>query len=127
MSSQKFSSFLSQLAESLRDQKGPELAYLLKPTSEHGKGIIKDFRGNITVCPTCVLLCMRIPNTRHNPSETILVVLPGQPGKSLGRNCDAICPSREPLREEAHCGGIQGRVYACFVSESFARRLQKLS
>ncbi|KAI9064811.1 hypothetical protein FKP32DRAFT_1610940 [Trametes sanguinea] len=42
--SSKFSTFLMQLAEALRDEKGPELAYLLKPTSEHGKGIIKEFR-----------------------------------------------------------------------------------
>lgn len=49
MSSQRFSVYLTQLAEALRDEKGPELAYLLKPTSEHGKAIVKDFRGNITV------------------------------------------------------------------------------
>lgn len=49
MSSQKFSVFLTQLAASLREEKGPELAYLLKPTSEHGKALVKDFRGNITV------------------------------------------------------------------------------
>ncbi|OSD04553.1 hypothetical protein PYCCODRAFT_1443820 [Trametes coccinea BRFM310] len=44
MGSVLFSTFLMQLAEALRDEKGPELAYLLKPTSEHGKGIIKEFR-----------------------------------------------------------------------------------
>ncbi|KAL6309779.1 hypothetical protein BKA93DRAFT_850285 [Sparassis latifolia] len=44
MSSIKFSAFLSQLAEVLRDERGPELAYLLKPTSEHGRGLVKDFR-----------------------------------------------------------------------------------
>ncbi|KAM5534817.1 hypothetical protein V8D89_011533 [Ganoderma adspersum] len=48
MASQKFSIFLTQLAASLREEKGPELAYLLKPTSEHGKALVKDFRGNIT-------------------------------------------------------------------------------
>ncbi|KAI0722733.1 hypothetical protein C8Q76DRAFT_835904 [Earliella scabrosa] len=48
MSSQKFSVFLTQLAQALREEKGPELAYLLKPTSEHGKGLVKNFRGNIT-------------------------------------------------------------------------------
>ncbi|KAI0353130.1 hypothetical protein OH77DRAFT_1407644 [Trametes cingulata] len=44
MSSAKFSTFLTQLAEALREEKGPELAYLLKPTSEHGKALIKEFR-----------------------------------------------------------------------------------
>ncbi|KAI0650449.1 hypothetical protein C8Q79DRAFT_943751 [Trametes meyenii] len=42
MSSARFSTFLTQLAEALREEKGPELAYLLKPTSE--KGLIKEFR-----------------------------------------------------------------------------------
>ncbi|OCH94282.1 hypothetical protein OBBRIDRAFT_850183 [Obba rivulosa] len=44
MSSAKFSTFLTQIAESLRGENGPELAYLLKPTSEHGKGLVKEFR-----------------------------------------------------------------------------------
>ncbi|KAI0677262.1 hypothetical protein C8Q78DRAFT_1001890 [Trametes maxima] len=44
MSSARFSTFLTQLAEALREEKGPELAYLLKPTSDHGKGLIKEFR-----------------------------------------------------------------------------------
>ena len=63
MASPKFSVFLTQLAASLREEKGPELAYLLKPTSEHGRALVKDFRGNITVRLT--------PNTHH-----ILVVHP---------------------------------------------------
>ena len=49
MSSHKFSVFLTQLAQAVREEKGPELAYLLKPTNDHGKGLVKDFRGNITV------------------------------------------------------------------------------
>jgi len=44
MSSAKFSRFLTQIAEALSEEKGPELAYLLKPTSEHGKGLVKEFR-----------------------------------------------------------------------------------
>ncbi|KAI0375941.1 hypothetical protein BV20DRAFT_932648 [Pilatotrama ljubarskyi] len=44
MSSARFSTFLTQLAEALREEKGPELAYLLKPTSEHGKILVKEFR-----------------------------------------------------------------------------------
>ncbi|KAH9943186.1 COP9 signalosome complex subunit 12 [Epithele typhae] len=43
--SQRFSTFLSQLAEALRGEQGPQLAYLLKPTSEHGKAIVKELRG----------------------------------------------------------------------------------
>ena len=60
MASPKFSVFLTQLAASLREEKGPELAYLLKPTSEHGRALVKDFRGNITVRLT--------PNTRYTSS-----------------------------------------------------------
>ncbi|KAI0638471.1 hypothetical protein C8Q77DRAFT_1091300 [Trametes polyzona] len=44
MSSARFSVFLSQLAEALREERGPELAYLLKPTSEHGKTLAREFR-----------------------------------------------------------------------------------
>ncbi|OBZ70495.1 Protein CSN12 [Grifola frondosa] len=44
MSSARFSTFLTQIAEALREEKGPELAYLLKPTSEHGKILVKEFR-----------------------------------------------------------------------------------
>ncbi|KAH9855059.1 hypothetical protein C2E23DRAFT_867137 [Lenzites betulinus] len=44
MSSSKFANYLIVLAECLRDEKGPELAYLLKPTGEHGKTLVKEFR-----------------------------------------------------------------------------------
>ncbi|EMD40529.1 hypothetical protein CERSUDRAFT_111125 [Gelatoporia subvermispora B] len=44
MSSARFSTFLTQIAQALQDESGPELAYLLKPTSEHGKGLVKEFR-----------------------------------------------------------------------------------
>lgn len=44
MSSVKFSTFLTQIAQALREESGPELAYLLKPTSEHGKALVKEFR-----------------------------------------------------------------------------------
>ncbi len=44
MASSKFSKFLTDLAVCLQGEKGPEIAYLLKPTGEHGKGLLKDFR-----------------------------------------------------------------------------------
>ncbi|KZT05561.1 COP9 signalosome complex subunit 12 [Laetiporus sulphureus 93-53] len=40
----KFSNFLIQIATALREEKGPELAFLLKPTSEHGKQLVKEMR-----------------------------------------------------------------------------------
>lgn len=51
MTTMKFSTFLSQISEVLREERGPELAYLLKPTSEHGKQLVKEFR-NPTVRST---------------------------------------------------------------------------
>ncbi|OSX59333.1 hypothetical protein POSPLADRAFT_1150079 [Postia placenta MAD-698-R-SB12] len=40
----RFSTFISQIAQALQEERGPELAYLLKPTSEHGKQLVKEFR-----------------------------------------------------------------------------------
>ncbi|KZT71567.1 hypothetical protein DAEQUDRAFT_809881 [Daedalea quercina L-15889] len=44
MTSARFSTFLTQIAQALREEKGPELAYLLKPTSDHGKQLVKEFK-----------------------------------------------------------------------------------
>ncbi|EPS98745.1 hypothetical protein FOMPIDRAFT_46713 [Fomitopsis schrenkii] len=44
MTSARFSTFLTQIASVLREEKGPELAYLLKPTSDHGKQLVKEFK-----------------------------------------------------------------------------------
>ncbi|KAH9844364.1 uncharacterized protein C8Q71DRAFT_696573 [Rhodofomes roseus] len=44
MTSARFSTFLTQIAQALREEKGPQLAYLLKPTSEHGKQLVKEFK-----------------------------------------------------------------------------------
>ncbi|KDQ64205.1 hypothetical protein JAAARDRAFT_27832 [Jaapia argillacea MUCL 33604] len=39
-----FSEFLGMLAEAVQSENGPNLAYLLRPTSPHGKDIVKEFR-----------------------------------------------------------------------------------
>jgi len=44
MPAMNFSTFLLQIAGALREEKGPELAYLLKPVEEHGKSLVKEFR-----------------------------------------------------------------------------------
>ncbi|KAH8096699.1 hypothetical protein BXZ70DRAFT_330493 [Cristinia sonorae] len=44
MPAMNFSTFLMQIADALRKEKGPELAYLLRPMEEHGKSLIKEFR-----------------------------------------------------------------------------------
>jgi hypothetical protein len=39
-----FATYLTQLADALQAQNGPNLAYLLRPTSPHGKDLVKEFR-----------------------------------------------------------------------------------
>lgn len=46
-----FSTFLLQLAQAVEAEDGQRLAYLLRPTSPHGKDLAKEFR-NPSVCQT---------------------------------------------------------------------------
>lgn len=39
-----FTTFTSQLNDALVAENGPNLAYLLRPTSPHGKDLVKEFR-----------------------------------------------------------------------------------
>ncbi|KIK78296.1 hypothetical protein PAXRUDRAFT_91800, partial [Paxillus rubicundulus Ve08.2h10] len=39
-----FSTFLVQLSETVQSENGQHLAYLLRPTSPHGKDLVKEFR-----------------------------------------------------------------------------------
>lgn len=39
-----FSVFLAQLATALQTENGPDLAFLLRPTSPHGKDLLKELR-----------------------------------------------------------------------------------
>ncbi|KAJ3769244.1 hypothetical protein EV361DRAFT_792627 [Lentinula raphanica] len=43
-----FTTFLSQINDALIAENGPNLAYLLRPTSPHGKSLVKEFRSNAT-------------------------------------------------------------------------------
>ena len=40
-----FSTFLTQIASVIQSEDGPSLAYYLRPTSPHGKDLIKELRG----------------------------------------------------------------------------------
>ena len=56
-----FADFLAMISDTLSNRQGHELAYLLRPTSPHGKDLIKEFR-NPTVwffkfCAIQWLLC----------------------------------------------------------------------
>jgi len=44
-----FSTFIVQLNDAIIAENGPNLAFLLRPTSPHGKDLVKEFR-NPTVC-----------------------------------------------------------------------------
>ena len=39
-----FPMFIAQLNDALLAENGPNLAYLLRPTSPHGKDLVKEFR-----------------------------------------------------------------------------------
>ena len=39
-----FSTYITQLNDVLAEENGPSLAYLLRPTSPHGKDLVKEFR-----------------------------------------------------------------------------------
>lgn len=39
-----FSTYITQLNDALAEENGPNLAYLLRPTSPHGKDLVKEFR-----------------------------------------------------------------------------------
>lgn len=53
-----FTTFLVQLLESVNAEDGQRLAYLLRPTSPHGKDLVKEFK-NPSVCdPKRTKLCM---------------------------------------------------------------------
>ena len=47
-----FSIYLTQLATALQAENGPDLAFLLRPTSPHGKDLLKELRfPTVCVCP----------------------------------------------------------------------------
>ena len=40
----EFSTYIVQLNDAILLENGPNLAYLLRPTSPHGKDLVKEFR-----------------------------------------------------------------------------------
>lgn len=53
-----FATFLSQINDTLIAENGPNLAYLLRPTSPHGKALVKEFRN-----PTVSRVMSHLPLT----------------------------------------------------------------
>ena len=53
-----FTTFLLQLLESVHAEDGQRLAYLLRPTSPHGKDLVKEFRNPSVFTPKRAKLSM---------------------------------------------------------------------
>lgn len=75
-----FSTFTTQLNDALVAENGPNLAFLLRPTSPHGKDMVKAFR-NPTVCA-----CSGYRNlfSLFTHKVRIAQAIQGTDGKSLG-------------------------------------------
>jgi len=46
-----FSTYIVQLNDAIVNENGPNLAYLLRPTSPHGKDLVKEFRNPTVSVP----------------------------------------------------------------------------
>jgi COP9 signalosome complex subunit 12 len=46
----QFTTYLTQLNDALNAENGPNLANLLRPTSPHGKDLVKEFRNPTVSC-----------------------------------------------------------------------------
>ncbi|KAF4619789.1 hypothetical protein D9613_004934 [Agrocybe pediades] len=62
-----FLTYISQLNDALTDEDGPKLAYLLRPTSPHGRDLVKEFRN-----PTKASLS-RYENSMVSPWDDIAI------------------------------------------------------
>ncbi|TFK43889.1 hypothetical protein BDQ12DRAFT_675750 [Crucibulum laeve] len=62
-----FSTYLSQLNDALMAENGPNIAYLLRPTSPHGKDLVKEFRN-----PTKVSMS-RFEGSMQSPWDEIAI------------------------------------------------------
>ncbi len=69
-----FATFVVQLNDAILFENGPNLAYLLRPTSPHGKDLVKEFR-NPTVRPRRNYLVIAQLIERRCFSVLLLVVL----------------------------------------------------
>ncbi|KAG2099317.1 hypothetical protein BD769DRAFT_1426537 [Suillus cothurnatus] len=63
-----FSTFIMTLAETIQSENGPNLAYLLRPTSPHGKDLVKEFRN-----PTRETLTSRYGGCIESPWDDIAI------------------------------------------------------
>ncbi|KAH7930624.1 hypothetical protein BV22DRAFT_1028085 [Leucogyrophana mollusca] len=63
-----FSTFLAQLGETVQAENGPNLAYLLRPTSPHGKDLVKEFRN-----PTRDFLAAHYGGSIESPWDEIAI------------------------------------------------------
>ena len=104
-----FPAYLYQLAETLAASEGPKLAYLLRPTSPHGKELVKQFR-NTTVTPTANSCLWRNWFTKAKWLACVFCSLRREFGEPMGRNCHTLRAGLHAYREEATGRGLQGAV-----------------
>jgi hypothetical protein len=62
--------YITQLADALQAENGPNLAYLLRPTSPHGKDLVKEFRNpTVHALPNSLRFC-----AYHSPGRRLACV-----------------------------------------------------
>jgi len=107
---------MSQINDALVAENGPNLAYLLRPTSPHGKDLVKEFR-NPTVRPPlsfqriivrCSFVCLFLARN--------VKPIRGEHAEPMGRDCDSVRPDVHPYSETETWRSLQGAVAAGVVS-----------
>lgn len=67
-----FSVFLTQLATALQAENGPDLAFLLRPTSPHGKDLLKELRSpTVRMCSVLFGMVIKLGASRVNNFRTM--------------------------------------------------------
>jgi len=105
-----FSAYLLELVAALEAQNGSDLAYYLRPTSPHGKDLVKEFRNptvRVSLRLRWLFICCGIAR--------VTFLLWREPGESMGRDRYSICLGVYACRKETSRRGFQGAIPACLV------------
>ena len=138
----QFTTYLTQLNDALNAENGPNLANLLRPTSPHGKDLVKEFRNPTVSCMHFPSLSKHLasePNslgwiprrlvedTRENHARNIggtnqpdlessVEQVRRKHAEPMGRDRHPIRPRMRAHREEALRRGVQGGISIGLVS-----------
>ena len=66
-----FSVYLTQLVNALQNENGPDLALLLRPTSPHGKDLIKELRNPSVRLPLMNQRALRMHKTVYRNKQCL--------------------------------------------------------